>query len=127
MKDAIEKDSMLPSIAQKVANYIEKSYYSDITISNIAKDFHISRNYLYTLFKREYGVSPQDYLISYRIEMAKKLLKNTRDSLSINEIASSTGFDNPLYFSRIFRNRTGMSPSEYRKKSSKNEVYYDIH
>ena len=122
MKDAIEKDSMLPSIAQKVANYIEKSYYNNITISNIAKDFHISRNYLYTLFKREYGVSPQDYLISYRIEMAKKLLKNTRDSLSINEIASSTGFDNPLYFSRIFRNRTGMSPSEYRKKYKQSKI-----
>ena len=75
MKDSIEKDSMLPSIAQKVASYIEKSYYSTITISDIAKDFHISRNYLYALFKQEYGVSPQDYLISYRIEMAKKLLK----------------------------------------------------
>ena len=116
MKDAVEKDSMFPSIAQKVANFIEKSYYSQITIATLAKDFHISRNYLYTLFKQEYGVSPQDYLISYRIERAKKLLKNNRSYLSIKEVSTAVGFENPLYFSRIFRNRTGMSPSEYRKK-----------
>ena len=122
MKDVIEKESILPSIAQKVASYIEKSYYSRITISDIAKNFHISRNYLYTLFKQEYGISPQDYLISYRVEMAKKLLKNSRTQLSINEVATSTGFDNPLYFSRLFRNRTGMSPSEYRKKIKKANI-----
>lgn len=116
MKDAVEKDSMFPSIAQKVANFIEKSYYSQITIATLAKDFHISRNYLYTLFKQEYGVSPQDYLISYRIERAKKLLKNNRSYLSIKEVSTAVGFENPLYFSRIFRNRTGMSPTEYRKK-----------
>jgi AraC-like DNA-binding protein len=121
-KDSIEKDSMLPSIAQKVANYIEKSYYSKITISDIAQNFHISRNYLYTLFKQEYGVSPQDYLISYRIEMAKKLLKNTRTQLSINEVATSTGFENPLYFSRLFRNRTGMSPSAYKKQIKQSKI-----
>lgn len=118
MKDVVEKDSMLPSIAQKVANYIEKSYYTAISISDLAKVFHISRNYLYTLFKQEYGVSPQDYLISYRIERAKKLLKSKRSPLSVQEIATAVGFENPLYFSRLFRNRTGMSPSEYRKQFS---------
>lgn len=115
MKNTIEEDSMLPSIAQKVANYIEKSYYSEITINELAKTFHISRNYLYTLFKQEYNVSPQDYLTSCRIKRAKGLLKNKQSQLSIKEISAAVGFDNPLYFSRIFHTRTGMSPTEYRK------------
>lgn len=111
----IDKESS-PSIAQKVAGYIEKNYFGPVSIATIAKNFHISRNYLYTLFKKEYGVSPQEYLILFRIEKAKRLLKNNRLTLSMKEISATVGFDNPLYFSRLFKNRTGMSPSEYRKK-----------
>ncbi len=114
-KDSIDEKNMLPSVAQKVAYLIEKSYFTSITISDIAKNFHISRNYLYTLFKQEYGMSPQDYLISYRIEKAKKLLKKNQSNFSIKEIASAVGIDNPLYFSRLFKNRTGTSPSKYKK------------
>lgn len=116
MKNTIEEDNMLPSIAQNVAKHIEKNYYSEISITELAKIFHVSRNYLYSLFKQEYGVSPQDYLISCRIKRAKRLLKNKQSQLYIKEISSAVGFDNPLYFSRIFHARTGMSPSEYRKK-----------
>lgn len=116
MKDLEIKEPMSPSLVHEVAKFIEKVYYGNISISNLAKNFHISRNYLYTLFKQEYGVSPQEYLISYRIEKAKKLLKSNRDRLSIKEVSIAVGFDNPLYFSRLFRKKTGMAPSEYKKQ-----------
>lgn len=117
MKEA-QKNAALPnSIASSVANYIEKSYHNQLKINDMAKTFHISRNYLYTVFKQEYNMSPQEYLISCRIEKAKKLLKSKSTPLSITEIATATGFENPLYFSRLFHKRVGISPSEYKKKA----------
>jgi len=114
---AESKDSIgaTNSIAQNIANYIQTNYFSSIKISDIANSFHISRNYLYTLFKQEYGVSPQDYMLSFRIEKAKQLLRSKYPSYSIKEISIAVGFDNPLYFSRIFKARTGRTPTEYRK------------
>ena len=116
MKDIESKDPVSVSIAHKVALYIERSYYNPISISDLAANFHISRNYLYTLFKQEYGVSPQEYLISYRIEKAKKMFKSSISRLSVKEVAIAVGFDNPLYFSRLFHSRTGISPSEFKKQ-----------
>ncbi|MBR5152755.1 MAG: AraC family transcriptional regulator [Clostridia bacterium] len=104
------------SIAQNIANYIQTNYFGPIKVSDIADSFHISRNYLYTLFKREYGVSPQDYMLSFRIERAKQLLRSKYPSYSIKEISIAVGFDNPLYFSRLFKARTGRTPTEYRKE-----------
>lgn len=103
------------SIAIAAANYIKKNYHTTLEINNLAKNLHISRNYLYTLFKQEYGVSPQEYLISYRIEQAKSLLSNYSTNLSIKKIANATGFENSLYFSRLFHARTGLTPSQFRK------------
>ncbi len=105
------------SIAQNIASYIQLNYFGPLKISTIADNFHISRNYLYTLFKQEYGVSPKDYMINCRIEKAKQLLRSKYPNLSVKEIATAIGFDNPLYFSRIFHARTGMTPSEFRKKA----------
>ncbi|MBE7011335.1 MAG: AraC family transcriptional regulator [Ruminococcaceae bacterium] len=118
MKDMEESEPISLSVVQQVARLIEKNYYNPISITKLANTFHMSRNYLYTLFKQEYGVSPQEYLISLRIEKAKKLLKGSRSNLSIKEVAISVGFDNPLYFSRIFHNRTGMSPSRFIKENN---------
>lgn len=118
MKDIEAKEPISLSVVQQVARFIEKTYYNPISINSLANNFHISRNYLYTLFKQEYGVSPQEYLIAFRIEKAKKLLKSGRSNLSIKEVSTAVGFDNPLYFSRLFHNRTGFSPSEFKKQKN---------
>lgn len=117
MQDISENEIGSNSIANNIANYIKKNYLVPLKINDIAKTFHISRNYLYTIFKQEYNVSPQEYLISCRIEKAKKLLKSKSTPLSINEVATASGFENPLYFSRLFHDRVGVSPSQFRKNN----------
>lgn len=73
-------------------------------------------NYLKKLFKKEIGTSPQQFLIDLRITYARKLLSNTlEDSISISHVAYECGYDDPLYFSRVFKTATGHSPKEYHK------------
>ena len=64
-------------------------------------------------FKREYGVSPINYLIACRIQEGKRLLAET--DLSLSQIATVLGFSSSSYFSQSFRNAENTSPSEYRK------------
>ena len=111
-----KKATPLNQMARSVAIYIEKSY-RDLTINTLAKNFNISRSYLYYVFKQAYGVSPQEYLMAYRMNKAKQLLTDKRQSLSVKEIAFSIGFDNPLYFSRIFHQRVGMTPTQFSKEN----------
>ncbi len=107
----------LKQTAKSIAMYIEKSYSREIKINKLAADFNISRSYLYNIFRQTFGVSPQEYLMAYRIEKAKQLLTDRRQSLSVKEVAFSAGFDNPLYFSRIFHKRTGMTPTQFSKEN----------
>lgn len=67
-------------------------------------------------FKEHYGIPPHKYFIELKIEKAKELLKFS--NLGIGEIAQNVGYENPLYFSRIFKKHTTLSPSEYRIKSA---------
>lgn len=72
--------------------------------------------YLRKLFKREIGNTPTEYLIEKRLDYAKVLISNTPVTLhSISSIALLSGFNDPYYFSRLFRKKTGKSPSEWRK------------
>lgn len=100
------------TVAQKVKEFIQKNYYNDISVKDMAKSFHFSRNYLYMLFKKEYEISPQAYLLNYRIEKAKELLKYEQ-KLTVSEVARAVGFRDPLYFSRIFHKKVGVPPSEF--------------
>lgn len=105
-----------PSDAQKVADFLEKNYQENILIRDVAERFFLSPNHMYTLFKKEYGVSPQEYLLSLRVEKAKQFLHHPDEKLPIKAIAASVGFENALYFTRYFHQRVGQSPSDYRKK-----------
>jgi len=66
------------------------------------------------LFKARTGLAPLEWLIRYRIEQAGKLLKDS--GFPVAEIARRVGFDDPSFFARVFRKRTGLSPSSYRRK-----------
>lgn len=103
-----------PSYAEDALQYIEDHYCDPITIQDIADHLGINRSYLHRLFKSFTSVSIQSYLLDYRIKQACILLKNT--DLSIRVIAHSVSFIDPLYFSRLFRQKMGVSPSEYRKE-----------
>lgn len=98
---------------EKALQYIEAYYCDPITIQDIADNLNINRSYLHRLFKSFTGFSIQNYLLDYRIRQACILLRDT--DLSVRVIAHSVSYADPLYFSRIFRQKMGMSPSEYRE------------
>ncbi len=100
---------------EEALNYIESNYCDPITIQDIANHLNLNRSYLHRLFKAYTGFSIQTYLLDYRIRQACILLKTT--SLSIRVIAHSVSYADPLYFSKLFRQKKGQSPSEYRAYS----------
>lgn len=99
-----------------VITLIQDNYGEDLQVNNIASTLHLNRSYLSALFKQETGVSIKQYLTSYRIEAAKNKLLKTNGS--ITEISYQCGFKDPLYFSRMFKERVGLSPSEFRQLTS---------
>lgn len=105
------------TIEAYLKNYIEHNYNREIKIASIAKMLNYNRSHLYKKFSSAYGISPKKYLLNYRIEMSKPLLSDRTRKLSVAEAAYMVGFNNPLYFSRIFKQITGLAPSTYRKKN----------
>lgn len=98
--------------------FITYNYSRQIDINSIASSVGISRSHLYRVFISAMGISPNQYLMRFRIEQACTLLKTT--SLPIANIANSVGFDDQLYFSRVFKKLTGLSPAIYSGRRQKN-------
>lgn len=99
-----------PAILGK--QYIDKYIFSKITIEYICTQLAISRSYFFRLFKNQFGISPNEYIINSRINIAKKYLEET--SLSILEISEKLMFTDTAHFSHTFKKITEKSPSEYR-------------
>jgi AraC-like DNA-binding protein/quercetin dioxygenase-like cupin family protein len=86
-------------------------YYQPISIAELAREIGYHRTYFSKVFKERTGMSPLAFLMKIRMEQARTLL---RSDLSIEQIAMSVGFNDPLYFSKQFKRWYGMSPSHYR-------------
>ncbi len=97
----------------KAEDFVRSNYCNPIKVTDIANYVCINRSYLYTLFQKTLGISPQQYLTGYRIGKAVELLQLTQ--LPIESIAISCGYSDPLVFSKAFRQEKKMSPSAYRK------------
>ena len=102
-------------LLKKSINYIHNFYNSSIKIPELAKVENMSISRYNAVFRSIMKCSPLDYITRLRISTACDLLLGT--DLSINKISSSVGYDDPHFFSRIFKANTGCSPSLYRKKS----------
>ena len=98
---------------KKAVEYISMNYSRNISIREISRYIGLDRSYLSSVFKECLGVSPRDFLINYRLEKACELMAGS--SLSIGEIARSVGYEDPLVFSKAFRQSKGLCPREYRK------------
>lgn len=101
------------SYVEEALRYIENNYAHTVNIQLIADRLNIERTYLYRLFKDITGISPQEYLLDYRIRRACTLLKET--NLPISDIARSVGYDDSMYFSRLFKQHKKKTPTQYRK------------
>lgn len=104
---------------KKALEYIHMNYSRKINVAEVARYIGLDRSYLYSLFMEYLKASPQDFIISFRLEKACELMGNS--SLSIGDISRSVGYEDPLLFSRVFKKEKGISPREYRKQAEKNE------
>ena len=105
-----ERKSSRPVRAAK--EYIAKHYMKTLTLEETSKYVHLNASYLSIVFKKETGQNFSDYLTSYRIEMAKNMLRQS--DMSIAAISEAVGYADSKYFSRIFTRLVGIKPSAYR-------------
>ena len=102
---------------QRALEYISVNYEKNFSNSELAKIGNLSVSRFEHLFKEETGISLGAYRQRLRIENAKNLLTST--DLTVSEISELVGFGDSLYFSRIFKSKTGLSPTEYRQISAR--------
>lgn len=110
------ESSIQQTYINSAIHYIETNYHHNINIDGVAKFIGVSRSYLFRLFREEFGISPQEYLIEMRMKAACDLLR--LPDVQIKTVAASVGYD-PINFSRIFKKTIGVTPLEYHNKHSK--------
>lgn len=98
----------------KIMLYIKKHYTETITLEDMANAANISKSSCNRLFHRILNMTPFGYLLEFRINQSKKLLK--QDTRSITEIAYACGFHDVSYYCKEFRRQNGISPEKYRKE-----------
>lgn len=106
------QNRMLQKEMEEATQYFSEHFTEEISIEQYAMDKHLSTSWFIRSFKRYNGVTPMQYILNLRITNAKTLLRTT--TYSVAEVASIVGYDNPLYFSRLFKKQTGLPPSEFR-------------
>jgi transcriptional regulator GlxA family with amidase domain len=99
-------------IVQDAIEFIQVNYMYPITLTELAERYQISAGFFSSQFRKQTGMSPIDYLIRFRVRRAKELLAASR--YSVREIAQSVGYAYVYYFSRLFKQHTGFSPSQLR-------------
>ena len=97
---------------KNVISYIQLKYSEPVKIDKIAYSLGLNRSYLTRLFKDATGYSLQEYLLTYRMKMAVKLLAD--NSLSVAQVAANVGYTDTFTFSKAFKRHFGRSPSDYR-------------
>jgi len=107
----------------KAIEFINENYDKDIKLYDVAKMLNISYYYFSKTFKEETKCNFVDYITQVRINKAKEFLLD--DSISVKEVCFKVGYNDPNYFSRIFRKETGMTPTEYKSKNSEGGVAFE--
>ena len=97
-----------------IVQYINEHLCDEILVSKLADIAGYNRSYFCTLFKKVFKVSPQEYILQQKIKKAQDMLLDS--SLSITDISNQLNFQSSSYFTRIFKSKTQLSPSNYRKQ-----------
>lgn len=115
----LSKSKILPSVklereeAHAMLEYIRGHYAESITIDDLARHVHLSRGECSRLFQATYGVSIVSHLIDVRISQSIPLLVSTR--MTVAQIADCCGFNSPSYYTKVFREKVGIPPLQYRR------------
>lgn len=105
-----------------VQKYVEEHYMDEVILGDLALVAHVSPSYLSTRFKKETGASFTEYLIRYRVNKAKNLLKEKQNRC--REVAENVGYKDYAQFSKIFKKYVGLSPKEYQRMALEEENQY---
>ena len=114
LEEENEKFSVMTDEVERAAHFFGENYNRDINIKKYAKDRNVNLCLFIRKFKEVFKVTPMQYVLSLRINNAKNLMSAT--DYNISQVAASVGYDNALYFTRLFKRHTGMSPTEYKKR-----------
>lgn len=98
---------------REAKQYVQEHYSDSISLEDVARCLHISPTYFSTVFKQQEGVGFVDYLLGYRMEIAKKMLRDR--NCNISELAEKIGYRDQKYFSKLFKKVVGVTASEYKK------------
>ena len=101
---------------KKMMSYIHEHYDNLLTLENIAMSAGVSKSECYRIFKKHLAMKPFEYLSKYRIDVSKRLLKET--NMPIGKISSACGYNSSSYFTKTFRQITSLSPNKYRQQNT---------
>lgn len=115
-KSACERNKAYSDAVKESIELMEQRFKENLSLDEICDEVAVSKNYFCYLFKRETGRSVWNYLTELRMECAKQLLENS--NMKSYEIAFQVGYDNPSYFSKLFKKYENVTPNEYRNMKS---------
>lgn len=104
----------VPESIQKAVDYINSHLDTELSVAAISKNANISKSALYKKFHEHFDCTVSEYIMGRRVELAKELIATSE--LSMEEIAERLGFASASYFSRVFKEHTGMTPMKYKKR-----------
>lgn len=110
-ENAVEID--YDELINYATDYIENNIAGDLSVKNLCKTLHVSKNILYKKFNDFYGCTVNEYITKRRLQMAERMLLDTKKNIA--SISEEVGFYNYTYFSKLFKASTDLTPSEYRK------------
>ena len=108
-----------PSLAYAIKSLLDEFLHRKPDINEVAEKLHISKSTLYREFTRTYGMGAHQYVLMRKIDFAKSLL--VRTDLPVKDIADRLAFSDEFYFSNIFKQKTGKSPSSFRRALKPNK------
>lgn len=111
-------ENIASEIAQRIGRsiaYMVEHLDQPLQVSTLAAQASVSPSHYFALFKRQTGTAPIDFFIRLRMNHARELLDSTCSS--VKEVAATMGYDDPFYFSRVFKSVHSVAPAEYRKRN----------
>lgn len=120
-ENSVEEEEGMESLnpyVEKAIDYIKKNYWDDINVNSIVRHINLNRSYFSSLFQKSMGITLQEYLTVFRLSRANELLDMTDES--IEEIANNCGYNDPLTFSKAYKRKYGVTPTQHRKIDRQN-------
>ena len=110
--ETVDENALPARMVEALDKYIRDNAGDDISNTEIGAIFGYHPFYISKVLKDRKGITLRQYIIAYRLKLAKKLLSES--AKSVNEVAEECGFNDPSYFTKTFKNAFGMTPKEYR-------------